>query len=73
MHGSQAQSAQLMQFSQAGSQVPSPQAGSQTPDRQFCVHGTHPQSPGQVLQFSPQAGSHVPLPQFGVHVPLIQV
>jgi len=53
--------------------MPSPQARVHAPDTQLKVQVGHAQSPGQVLQFSPQAISQVPLPQFGVQIPLMQV
>jgi hypothetical protein len=73
LHEPQPQSdGQLLQFSQVGSQVPSPHAATQAPPTQFCVQGSQPQSPGQVLQSS-QAGSQVPSPQVGSHTPALQI
>ena len=74
LHAPQPQSAaQLLQSSQVGLQVPSPQAdATHVPFSQFCVQGTHPQSPGQVLQSS-QAGSQTPFPQVDWHTPATQV
>ena len=65
VQGSHPQSAgQLLQSSQAGSQIPFPQFGLQVPPGVQVAHGPQPQSDGQLLQFS-QAGSHVPSPQAG--------
>lgn len=65
---------QLLQSSQAGLQMLSPQASSQLPNTQLNVQGGHAHS-GQVLQFSLQGGPiwQVALPQSGVQMPPMQV
>jgi hypothetical protein len=66
---------QLRQFSQAGSQIPSPQVSMHSYEEpsgtQASVQSEQPQSWVQLKQFS-QIGSHVPSPHAGTHAPLMQ-